>query len=280
MNGIRFSIITAVYNNVNTIEQAISSVLEQKGVAVEYIIIDGASIDGTIDMIKKYDSRIRWISEPDTGIYDALNKGIKMAEGEYIQIIGADDCLCDDMILSKVDSCLREHGEPDVLCTGRLLVDEQTGMEVIEQDNLELVRRGKARIIWTPHTGMYVKSSLMKQELFDERFKIGADYFFILRCYYKLKWRFEFVGFPVAYFSNGGVSNFAKEKADKENEKIFAELGLKSLNTRKWSKAKNLMKRVLYILGLMDFVKDNVLLKNRPKKHKCNNKICRWCGRK
>ena len=88
------SIITVSYNAVKTIEQTISSVVNQSYSNIEYIIIDGGSTDGTVDIIKKYEDRIAyWVSEPDGGIYDAMNKGIKVATGDYIQIIGADDFL-------------------------------------------------------------------------------------------------------------------------------------------------------------------------------------------
>lgn len=97
------TIITAVYNSNNTIEESINSVLNQNYEYIEYIVIDGGSTDGTLDTIIKYDDYIDClISEPDKGIYDALNKGIARAHGEWIYFLGADDKLIDNMVLNNV----------------------------------------------------------------------------------------------------------------------------------------------------------------------------------
>ncbi len=96
------SIITAVYNGNATIEAAIKSVLSQDYPDFEYIVIDGGSADGTIDTLKKYDEFIDyWASEPDNGVYDALNKGVDHARGEWIYFLGADDRLADDNVLRR-----------------------------------------------------------------------------------------------------------------------------------------------------------------------------------
>jgi glycosyltransferase involved in cell wall biosynthesis len=99
------SIITAVYNKNSTIEDCIKSVLSQNHVNKEFIVIDGGSTDGTLETLKKYDEIIDyWISEPDNGIYDALNKGIDQAHGDWIYFLGADDRLIDDKVLKDVFS--------------------------------------------------------------------------------------------------------------------------------------------------------------------------------
>lgn len=94
MNNPLISVVTVSYNAVSTIEQTIISVLNQMYFNIEYIIIDGGSTDGTVDIIKRYDDKIAyWQSEPDRGIYDAMNKGILQAKGEWIYFIGASDLL-------------------------------------------------------------------------------------------------------------------------------------------------------------------------------------------
>jgi glycosyltransferase involved in cell wall biosynthesis len=93
MNNPLISIITVVYNGVSTLEQTILIVINQTYKNIEYIIIDGGSIDGTVDIIKKYEDKLAyWVSEPDKGIYDAMNKGIDKATGEWINFMNAGDC--------------------------------------------------------------------------------------------------------------------------------------------------------------------------------------------
>ena len=102
----KITLITATRNSAKTLPTAIESVLGQKGVDVEYIVVDGASTDGTVDLLKKYESkfngRMRWLSEPDKGMYDAINKGIKMATGDIVGILNADDVLATNDTLAKI----------------------------------------------------------------------------------------------------------------------------------------------------------------------------------
>ena len=102
----KISLITACYNSAKTIKTAMESVLSQKGVEIEYIVVDGGSKDGTVDLLKSYEpkfnGRMRWISEPDKGMYDAINKGIKMATGDVVGILNADDVLATDDTLAHI----------------------------------------------------------------------------------------------------------------------------------------------------------------------------------
>ena len=103
----KISLITACYNSAKTIKTAIDSVLSQKGVEIEYIVVDGGSKDGTVDIIKEYSTRstrltFKWISEKDSGMYDAINKGIKMATGDVVGILNADDVLATDDTLAHI----------------------------------------------------------------------------------------------------------------------------------------------------------------------------------
>ena len=118
----KISLITACYNSAETIGTAIESVLSQKGVDVEYIVVDGGAKDGTVDIIKEYADKtlnsqlltpnftFRWLSENDKGMYDAINKGIKLATGDIIGILNADDVLASDETLAHVVEAFGEHG--------------------------------------------------------------------------------------------------------------------------------------------------------------------------
>ena len=117
----KISLITACYNSAKTIKTAIDSVLAQKGVDIEYIVVDGGSTDGTVDIIKEYSTRstcstrfsFKWISERDRGMYDAINKGIKMATGDIVGILNADDVLATDDTLAHIAFAF-EQKEPPV----------------------------------------------------------------------------------------------------------------------------------------------------------------------
>ncbi|EKD55550.1 MAG: Glycosyltransferase family 2 protein, partial [uncultured bacterium] len=111
----RFSIITVTYNSAKTLETTIKSVIDQSFPYIEYIVVDGGSTDGTLDIIKKYQDKItKWVSEKDGGISDAMNKGIKMASGDIIGIIHADDWY-EIGALEKVDAAFESTGT-DIVC--------------------------------------------------------------------------------------------------------------------------------------------------------------------
>lgn len=103
-NSIKISIITICYNSSKTIEQTILSVLGQTYQNYEYIVIDGGSTDGTVDILHKYSRKINWISEPDRGIYDAMNKGIRLSKGEWLNFMNAGDCFASNDVLEKIFS--------------------------------------------------------------------------------------------------------------------------------------------------------------------------------
>lgn len=122
-----FSIITVTFNAASCLEGTIQSVLEQTYPHVEYIVVDGASKDATLQIIKQYQDRIsRWVSEPDKGLYDAMNKGIRLATGDYLCFLNAGDKLYDSQTLQHMADSLQGRSElPDVLYGNTALVDEK-----------------------------------------------------------------------------------------------------------------------------------------------------------
>jgi glycosyltransferase involved in cell wall biosynthesis len=183
----RISVITVCFNSEKNIRTAIESVLAQKNVDLEYIIIDGESTDGTVDVIKeyaeKYPSVIKWISEPDAGIYDAMNKGIDMAVGDIIGILNSDDfyasnnvlaTICDKMMDNNVDSC---YGD------------------IVFIKNNKPYRYWKAgkqktfKIGWMPpHPTFFVKKHIYdKYGLYRLDCGVNADYELLLRFLYVKK---------------------------------------------------------------------------------------------
>lgn len=276
---LKISIITVSFNAADTIEQTIISVMEQTYKEIEYIVIDGGSNDGTVDILKKYDDFISyWCSEPDNGIYDAMNKGVKISSGDYIQIIGSDDCLLDKNTIQKVVESINE--DTDIFSASRYEVSEKYKCQVLKgNESARKIKNGE--LPWMPHTGVFVSSQYMKKHLFDTSYKIVADYKFLLTAYMDEKIKFQYVDFPVAYFSLGGVSNNGGDQLRKERERLFDELNLRETfsvksvdyDIKKW---KIILKNFLDKTNMLAVV---LCFFNIWQKHKCNNQVCRWCGR-
>lgn len=180
---LKISVITAVHNNRETISAALDSALGQSGVDIELVVIDGGSTDGTLEVLRSYADRLHvLVSEPDRGIYDALNKGIQRASGEVVGFLHSDDLFADAGVLSRIAAAFADPGVGAVY--GDLLY--------VRKDNPDQVvrywRSGEfsgRRLGWgwmPPHPTLYIRRHVYEQHgLFDTSFRIAADYDFILR---------------------------------------------------------------------------------------------------
>jgi len=178
----KVSIITVVYNNKKTIKNAIESVLSQTYKNIEYIIIDGASIDGTVEIIKSYGNKIdKFISEPDKGIYDGLNKGINLASGDIIGFLHSDDVYTNDEVVKKVVEVFEKYNCDGVY--GDLVYVSKRSDKVIRYWKSGEFSIYKLKKGWMPpHPTLFLKREIYeKYGLFDLSFKIAADYDFMLR---------------------------------------------------------------------------------------------------
>lgn|SRR5574341_137501 len=196
------SIITVVRNGEKTIEQTIESVLNQTYDNIEYIIVDGNSTDGTIDIIRNYEDRISyWISEPDCGIYDAMNKGIAMSSGVLINLLNADDYLAFDAVDSAVKRYL-ELNRPCILYGNTYVIDEIFSVRVEYRSNLHCWRG-----MTVNHQSMFIHADIYKtMGLYDIRYKSAADYDFLVRCVRRNVLFFPLNRFVVSY-RNSGISS-------------------------------------------------------------------------
>ncbi len=176
-NNLKISVVTVCYNVVDTIEQTMLSVLGQTYPNIEYIVIDGGSTDGTVDIIRKYADRLAyWVSEPDKGIYDAMNKGIVAATGDYINFMNAGDRFYDNNTV--YDTIAKLISDEDVVYGDTMHVTNW-GEYVVKASPLSsLVRR-----MPIVHQSIFVKTSLMKERGFDTSFRICSDYHFFYNCY-------------------------------------------------------------------------------------------------
>lgn len=208
LRSITFTIITVVYNDANGLEKTINSVLSQTYSHLEYIVIDGGSTDGTRDVIKKYERRLTYsVSEPDDGIYDAMNKGLKLAKGDYVNFMNAKDVFCDNNVLQNIADILR--GKPDIIF----------GDLAVENDGVLYVAKAKPFYESLPlhhdagfnHQCTFVKTSLAQSHPFDLSYKLAADYNMIISLY-REKASFQQVDFVIALYDLSGVSQKNKKQ--------------------------------------------------------------------
>lgn len=192
------SIITVVLNGERHLEQTIDSVLRQDYPNIEYIIIDGGSSDGTLDIIKRYEDRIDlWQSEKDGGIYFAMNKGITLCRGEIVGIINADDFYKPGAVRSVVNADAKQHASV-----------YYGDMELV-QDTTMIMKPDISKMNEMPaifHPTCFVKRTVYEQAgAFDTHYRISADYDFLLRCLRK-GYAFHYIPATLTAFRPGGMS--------------------------------------------------------------------------
>lgn len=195
------SIITISYNAAKDIENTILSVLKQTYPNIEYIIIDGGSTDGTLDIIKKYQDRISyWVSEPDKGIYDAMNKGTLKATGMWLNFMNAGDTFYDEQILEKVFKD-KDWSNTDVIY-GDVVYIHPDREDIRKAVPLKRIKVG----IPFCHQSVFVRTKLQQKYLFDTTYKICADYDFF-HTLYKKGYSFKYKELIVAKYLAGGLSS-------------------------------------------------------------------------
>lgn len=206
MSNPKISIITAVLNNKNLLERTIKSVAGQTYGNIEHIVIDGGSTDGSLDIIKKYQDRISyWSSEPDSGIYEAMNKGIKRATGDWILILNSDDYYISQDSIKKAVGRL---GAPEKNFYYFAIVHEfENGTQKIYKHPIYWWNRWLLYYsAYIPHVGLFVsKEQYEKIGFYNVGFKIAADHDFILRL--MKKYKPVFIDFPLTVMKLGGISS-------------------------------------------------------------------------
>ncbi|MFW5803802.1 MAG: glycosyltransferase family 2 protein [bacterium] len=231
------SLITASYNADSYIEDSINSVIRQNGSKnIEYIIKDGNSTDKTVDIIKSYKNKVnKTIVTGDNGLYDALNTGIEVAQGDYIGILNSDDFLKNPNTLMNVESYLTKF-KPDCLIGD---------VEIVDQVNTSKIKRRYSAKSWTPslfkygimppHPAVYLKRELFeKYGYYKLDYKIAADFELLVRFLWKYKISYKYIPETIVTMRHGGMSNqgFFKSKRliTKEILKACKENGLYTNN--------------------------------------------------
>lgn len=233
-NRLTFTIITVSFNNGQTIGETIESVLGQTYPDVEYWVIDGGSTDGTLQLLEKYGGKIRWLSEPDGGIYDAMNKGISLANGQFIAFLNADDFYASNQVIERVAQALTQNKGAQAAYGDLAYVQAF--------DTEKIVRYWKAgdysindfRLGWMPpHPTFFLTKSAFQQHggFRNKVLKSAADYELMLRMLYKHRVKAAYCPHLLVKMRTGGESNRNiqnRVRGNKEDRKAWEINGLKA----------------------------------------------------
>lgn len=214
----RFTIITVVYNDAKNIKKTIESVLQQTLRDYEYIIVDGLSTDGTIDLINLYANEIsEIISEKDKGIYDAMNKGIIKAKGDWILFLNSGDLLYSENVLFKLNESIKMLPKMPAVLYGdvEVLIPAQNIQKVVKTRDLEDIKY----VMPFNHQSSLINREIHQNNLYDINYKIVSDYHLFLGLYLK-KHTFFNVGFTISTILAGGVSDSGRSKTFYEKRKV------------------------------------------------------------
>jgi glycosyltransferase involved in cell wall biosynthesis len=219
----KLSIITINLNNNLGLKKTIDSVLSQEFKDFEFIIVDGGSKDGSLDLIKDNSAKITsWISEPDTGIYNAMNKGILIAQGEYLQFLNSGDCLVEATTLEKI---FNSHRSADILYgnINNVSCSRIITYKVPEANNISLNYFFNNTI---PHPAAFIARRLFQESLYDEKYKFAADKKFFIEKIIKGNCTLEYFDQMIVNFDTRGISsrNGFSNPIRNEEISIFSEL--------------------------------------------------------
>lgn len=226
------SVITVSYNAAQTIEKTIQSVVQQTYANIEYIVIDGGSTDGTVDIIRKYAEHLTyWVSEPDKGIYDAMNKGIKKASGDIIGILNADDWYDDNTVNVVAE---KFHQNPDLdLIHGDIIYTTQEGTPYAR-----FAPTFHGEDIWHDmifyHPTCFLKRQVYSQYgMFSTEYSLAGDFDLMLRFFLK-KIKYEYISDDLVYFRLGGASHQSAELGMRQQMDISIKYGYNKIFAYGW----------------------------------------------
>jgi len=247
----KLTIITINRNNASGLERTLQSVASQSFREFEHVIVDGASTDGSVDVIRKYaerfGNRVKWVSELDKGIYDAMNKGIKMASGDYIQILNSSDCLVDERVTERMHKALENNGFPSILY-GNMLKPMPGGKTKCDKsfEGEDITMLG-LYIGTLNHSPAYIRRSLFdKYGLYDESLKIDSDWKWYLQAIVMGEEKPVYADIDVTLFDMNGISETNKELAREERRQVLEDLIPAPIlaDYKRWTPAIRQMRRI------------------------------------
>lgn len=218
----KVSIITTCYNRETTIRDCIESLLSQDYPDIEYIVVDGASEDSSLSIINEYKNRItKIVSEPDKGMYEAINKGIRMATGDIIGLLHSDDFYYKPDRISLIVKEMIDTGA-DIVYGNGLYVDKCDPSKIVRKWMSKKYSKPRMKLGWLPlHPTVYVRRECFdKCGLYDESFRIAADSDFLIRYLYKENFKVGYLKRYIVRMRMGGLSTDPKEMKQKWAEDI------------------------------------------------------------
>ena len=247
----KVSIITVVWNNKDTIKDAINSVLKQTYNNIEYIIIDGASEDGTVDIVKSYGNKImKFISEPDNGLYDAMNKGIRLATGDIVGLLHSDDFYIDEFVIEKIVKEFEERGVDSIYADLVYVKPENINETVRYYDSSKFNPSKFAYGLMPAHPTFFVKREIyVKYGVFRTDLKIAADFDLLAKFLYTHKISYHYINDALVKMRVGGLSTGginSKILLNKEVLQVCLDNGIKTNIFKILSKYPNKLKEILF----------------------------------
>lgn len=219
----KVSIITVCYNSEKYLADCIRSVRQQNYPDIEYIVIDGHSTDNTLNIIRNNRDVIQtWTSEPDRGMYDAINKGIKMATGDVVGILNSDDVLASPSSIRQIVDCFRQSGSDSVYGDLVYVAPENTGDIQRVWKGLPY-KRSRFKLGWMPaHPTFYIKRSLLNEYgLYENHFYTAADYEFMARYLYQHRISSAYLDQIIVKMRSGGASNGNLKRRIRANRRDY-----------------------------------------------------------
>lgn len=245
----KLSVITICYNIKDEIERTCQSITSQTNQNFEWIVIDGGSTDGTVDILNKYkDYMTVFISEPDKGIYNAMNKGIKRAQGEYLNFMNGGDCFASSDVVEKFINFQAENNA-DIIYGNMNYIKNKKSQIIKYTSNIDSYFFYNNTI---NHQSTFIKRELFgKYGLYNEEYKIAADWEKFV-VYSKKNCQFAYLDSTIADFYDGGISSLNKERLKEEREKIYETL-FTPTERQKFERRK-LHKYKILLFGIIPFI--------------------------
>ena len=229
----KFSIITVSYNVASTIERTLLSIYSQTYQDYEHIIVDGGSSDGTVDIIRKYEDRIAyWISEPDKGVYDAMNKAVKQAKGDWLLFLNSDDTFYSEDVLNQLASQMTSS---NTIYHGNVMREP---MHDLYGGSFDRKRLCEANIC---HQAIFYPKSVFRKYSYDLAYKLYADWNLNIKCMGDSDFHFRFIDITISNYNVNGLSSrrddyrFQRDfgKVIKDNFGLFYRAYLSYLRVKK-----------------------------------------------